>query len=233
MPLRLYPGEKFGEGRLSLSKYRAGKGRLKPRTDIQERYKQAVAEIVKLGKLDLNKLRDLLLDPARGYNVGRGRAYHFTPLERLESILRGGIQPRINENPTKFSETQILRGKLPEAVTQNLPRVFVELAESMPQGTNLPVSLREQQLGLVSLPIVEAIKRLSREDAFRILATELGRQAKYPVDSNAISRRIIRSKTGIDPQRGSNPARTRTGELDIPEWALSELVPPGLLRRES
>jgi hypothetical protein len=173
------------------------------------------------------------MDPARGYNVGRGRAYHFTPIERLQSILRGGLEPRINENPTKFREIDITRDVLPEAYVNNLPRVFVEVAEAAAKGTNLPVSLQQKKLGLVSLPIVEAIKRLSREDAFRILATELGREAKYPVDSNAISRLIIRSKTGIDPQRGSNPARRTTGALDIPEWALSELVPPRLLRQES
>lgn len=240
MPLKVFPRESIalGEGKgnrhagrpLKLSEYRSGKHRLKVRGDIQERYKKAVAEIAKLGGLSENQLRDLLMDPERGYNIGRGRAYHYTPIERLKSILKEGLVPRINENPTRFSESDMLRFVVPESVTRKLPRVFVELAEDRPSGSNLPTSLWKQKLGLVSFPVEEAIKRLSREDAFRILATELGRQFKYPVTTNPISRIIIRQKAGIDPQRGANPARS--GQfLDIPEWALSETVPPSLLTR--
>jgi hypothetical protein len=240
MPLKVFPRESIGLGEgkgnrhsgmpLKLSEYRSGKHRLKVRRDIQDRYKRAVAEIAKIGGLSENQLRDLLMDPARGYNIGRGRAFHYTPLERLKSILKEGIVPRINENPTSFSESDMLRFVVPESVTRKLPRVFVEIAEDQPSGSNLPTSLWKQKLGLVSFPIEEAIKRLSKEDAFRILASELGRELKYPVTTNPISRIIIRQKAGIDPQRGSNPAR-RGQFLDIPEWALSEAVPAKLLTR--
>lgn len=236
MPLKLFPKEPTGNPRegmpVKLSKYRSGKHRLKVRGDIQERYKQAVAEIAKLGGLSENQLRDLLMDPARGYNVGRGKAYHYTPIERLKSILAGGLETRVNENPTSFSEGDMLRAVVPEAVVRRLPRSYVEVSEGAPRGTNLPTSLREQELGLVSFPVEEALKRLSREDAFRILAAEIGRQMKYPVETNAISRIIIRKLAGVDPQRGANPARLRSGKLDIPEWALSEMVPARLLTRE-
>lgn len=240
MPLKVFPKESIAlsmgkgnvrEGKpLKLSEYRSGKHRLKVRGDIQERYKKAVAEIAKLGGLSENQLRDLLMDPARGYNIGRGRAYHYTPIDRLKSILKEGITTRINENPTSFSESDMLRFVVPESVTRKLPRVFVEIAEDQPSGWNLPTSLWRQKLGLVSFPVEEAIKRLSKEDAFRILAAELGRELKYPVTTNPISRIIIRQKAGIDPQRGSNPAR-RGQFLDIPEWALSEAVPASLLTR--
>ena len=234
MPLKTFPREiqSKGGGPVSLSKYRSGKHRLKVRGDIQERYKQAVAEIAKLGGLNENQLRDLLMDPARGYNVGKGKAYHYTPEERIQNILAKGLELRVNENPTNFSESDMLRAVLPEAVVRRLPRSYVEISEGLPRGTNLPTSLREQKLGLVSFPVEEALKRLSREDAFRILATEIGRQMKYPVESNPISRIIIRKLAGIDPQRGANPARLRSGNLEIPEWALSEMVPARLLTRE-
>lgn len=242
MPLKVFPSESIalGEGKgnrhagmpLKLSEYRSGKHRLKVRGDIQERYKQAVAEIAKLGGLSENQLRDLLMDPARGYNVGRGKAYHYTPEERIERILIGGLEPRVNENPTSFSERDMLRALVPEAVVRRLPRSYVEVSEGAPRGTNLPTSLRQQKLGLVSFPVEEALKRISREDAFRILAAETGRQMKYPVESNPLSRIIIRKLAGVDPQRGANPARLKSGKLDIPEWALSEMVPARLLTRE-
>jgi len=202
------------------------------RGDIQERYRLAVEKIAKLGGLTDNQLRELLMDPAMGYNIGKGRAYHFTPENRIESILKRGLEPRVNENPTSFDEWAMLKQRLPESVVRRLPRAFVEVSEGVPSGLNLPTSLREQRLALLSLPVEEAIKRLSREDAFRILATEIGRQMKYPVESNPISRIIIRKKSGIDPQRGSAPARLRSGKLEIPEWALSEMVPTQLLTRE-
>jgi hypothetical protein len=235
MPIKLYPKEteQRGGGPISLAKYRSGKHpRLKVRGDIQDRYRKAVEEISKLGVLTENQLRELLMDPAMGYNVGRGRAYHFTPEGRVEAILKRGLEPRINENPTSFDEFAMLKQRLPEGVAHRLPRAFVEVSEGVPSGLNLPTSLREQRLALLSLPVEEAIKRLSREDAFRILASELGRQMKYPVESNPISRIIIRKRAGIDPQRGSAPARLRSGKLEIPEWALSEMVPPQLLTRE-
>ena len=242
MPLKVFPRESIGlksgkgnvrEGMpLRLSEYRSGKHRLKVRGDIQERYKRAVAEIAKLGGLSENQLRDLLMDPARGYNTGKGRAYHYTPHSRIESILASGLEPRVNENPTNFSHSDWFREMVPESVVRRLPRSYVEVSEEAPRGTNLPTSLREQKLGLVSLPVEEALKRLSREDAFRILAAEIGRQMKYPVESNPISRIIIRKLAGIDPQRGANPARLRSGKLEIPEWALSEMVPARLLTRE-
>ena len=234
MPLKTFPGEheQRSGGPISLSKYRSGKHRLKVRGDIQERYRKAVEDISKLGTLTENQLRELLLDPQRGYNVGRGRAYHFTPEERADSILKRGLELRVNENPTNFDEWSMLKGRLPESVVRQLPRAFVEVSEGTPAGLNLPTSLREQKLALLSLPVDEAIKRLSREDAFRILAAEIGRQMKYPVESNPISRIIIRKRAGVDPQRGSAPARMRSGKLEIPEWALSEMVPPQLLTRE-
>jgi hypothetical protein len=242
MPLKVFPRESIGleEGKgnrhsgmpLKLSEYRSGKHRLKVRGDIQERYKKAVAEIAKLGGLSENQLREMLLDPARGYNIGKGRAYHFSPEENIESILASGLQTRVLGNPTSFSESDILRMVVPEAIAQRLPRAFVEVSEGRPSGSNLPTSLRGQKLGLVSLPVEEAIKRLSREDAFRILAAELGREMKYPVETNPISRIIIRKRAGVDPQRGANPARRRSGALEIPEWALSEMIPPRLLTRE-
>jgi hypothetical protein len=235
MPIKLYPKEieRPGGGPVSLSRYRSGKHpRLKVRGDIQERYRLAVEKIAKLGGLTDNQLRELLMDPAMGYNIGKGRAYHFTPENRIESILKRGLEPRVNENPTSFDEWAMLKQRLPESVVRRLPRAFVEVSEGVPSGLNLPTSLREQRLALLSLPVEEAIKRLSREDAFRILASELGRQMKYPVESNPISRIIIRKRAGIDPQRGSAPARLRSGKLEIPEWALSEMVPPQLLTRE-
>lgn len=240
MPIRLFPGERVRnktEGMpLSLHEFRKGTHkRLKVRGDIQERYKQAVAEIAELGSLSETQLRDLLMDPAQGYNLERGRAYHHTPVSRVESILREGLQQRINENPTSYSERDLLAGNVSEAAVRGLPRVFAEIAEQRPialHNSNLPTSLRRQELGTVSFPIEEAIKRLSREDAFRILAIEKGRSLRYPVEKNPISRIIIRNKTGIDPHRGSNPARMRSGKLDIPEWALSEGIPRHLLRQE-
>jgi hypothetical protein len=234
MPLKNFPRERDqkGGGPVSLSKYRSGKHRLKVRGDIQERYRKAVEEISKLGLLSVNDLRDLLLDPSKGYNIGKARAYHFTPESRVGSILKSGLEPRINENPTSFDERSMLKQLLPEGVAHSLPRAFVEVSEGNPSGSNLPTSLRQQSLALLSIPLEEAIKRLSREDSFRILASELGRQMRYPVESNPISRIIIRKRAGVDPQRGSAPARLRSGKLEIPEWALSEIVPPRLLTRE-
>jgi len=240
MPLRIFPGEKIGNPvshkPLSLHEFRKGTGKLKVRGDIQERYKQAVAEIAELGLLSETQLRDLLMDPAQGYNLERARAYHHTPVGNVKSILREGIQQRINQNPTSFSERDWLAGRVPEAVSGRVPRVFAEIAEEFPdplQNSNLPTSLRDQTLATFSFPIEEAIKRLSREDAFRILAIERGRSLRYPLESNPLSRLIIRKKTGIDPQRGSNPSRIkRSGKLEIPEWALSEGIPPNLLKHE-
>lgn len=235
MPLKTFPKEELrGHDRqpIPLHEYRSGKHRLKVRGDIQERYREAVEQITKLGGLNENQLRDLLMDPERGYNVGRGRAYHFTPKERIESILSKGLELRVNENPTSFSERDMLTQRVPEAAAWKLPRAFVEVSEGEPAGQNLPTSLKQMKLGLVSLPVEEALKRLSREDAFRILAAEIGRQMKYPVENNPISRIIIRKRAGVDPQRGANPARMRSGKLEIPEWALSEAVPPQLLKRE-
>lgn len=234
--MKVYPRERGKNPNgmpIKLSEFRSGKHpRLKARSDIQERYRTAVSEISKLGSLDINKLRDLLMDPARGYNVKSANAYHFTPLERLASILSEGLKPRTNQNLTKFSERDLMSGRIPTSVSRGLPRVFVEIAEEKPSGQNLPVSLWNQKLGLVSFPIEEALKRLSREDAFKILAMELGEKFKYPIHSNPISRRIIRSRTGIDPQAGANPARGIWG-LNIPEWALSEPVPANLLTRRT
>lgn len=239
MPLRIFPNENINPGSkrpLSLHEFRKGTGRLKVRGDIQERYKQAVAEIAQLGLLSETQLRDLLMDPAQGYNLERARAYHHTPVGNVESILREGLERRINQNPTSFSERDWFAGKIPESVSGRLPRVFAEIAEEFPDprdNSNLPTSLRGGNLATFSFPIEEAIKRLSREDAFRILAIERARSLRYPIEDNPLSRLIIRKKTGIDPQRGSNPSRIQeSGKLDIPEWALSEGIPPKLLKYE-
>ena len=239
MPLRIFPNENINPGSkrpLSLHEFRKGTGRLKVRGDIQERYKQAVAEIAQLGLLSETQLRDLLMDPAQGYNLERARAYHHTPVGNVKSIRKKGLERRINQNPTKFSERDWLSDRIPEAVSGRIPRVFAEIAEQFPdpaRNSNLPLSLRNEVLATFSFPIEEAIKRLSREDAFRILAIERARSLRYPIEGNPLSRLIILKKTGIDPQRGSNPSRIQeSGKLDIPEWALSEGIPPKLLKQE-
>ncbi len=217
------------KSRVKLSEFRKGTGRLSARPDIQERYKAAVAALTSLGKLKTNQLRERIMNPSLGYNIPTAKAYHLTPIENLVSILRQGLLPRANQNPTNFSQADWLASRVPERVQKKLPSVFVELAEGKPLGQNLPTSLSGQRLGGVAFPVEEAIKRLSREDAFKVLAEIIAREHKYPLRSNAISRKIVRSRTGIDPQRGATAVRSGRGPLQVPEWVLEEGVPAALL----
>ena len=231
-----YVNKRTGQGTVSLSAFKKGNQAnplLRPRPEIQERYRQAVAELMALSKLTPTQMKDRVMDPALGYNKPNVFGYHHTPVENTNSILKRGLELRSDQNPTSFSDHDWLSGRVDSDYMSGKGRTYLEMLEGIPPATpsgSLPTSITGKKLSLFQVPIEEAIKRLDPRELFKLLGAHIAHQRKYPFDTG-ISRIIVRNKTGFDPGRGVRPARElrlgypREGVVDIPEWKLTEAIP--------